>query len=102
MDIKVDGKDYEIPELTAAQYRKVLEADEKRSSNEEATLLSTEGVDAALQFYFDLLNPHYPELTKKKLEKMPAHQLNAIYRAQIAMEILTPPLGSESEEKVEE
>jgi len=92
MKIKCDGKEYALPDLNAGQYRKVLEADEKRESGEEHTLLSTEGVDLSIQFYYDLLNPHYPELTKKVLAKMPAYQLHPLFRARLAIEILTPPL----------
>ena len=94
MKIKCDGKEYDLPDLNAGQYRKVLEADEKRESGEEHTLLSTEGVDLSIQFYYDLLNPHYPELTKKVLAKMPAYQLHPLFRARLAIEILTPPLDS--------
>lgn len=96
LKIKVGEKEYLLPTIKAAQYRKVLEADEKRESGEDLTLLSTEGVDAAIQFYFDLLNPHYPKITKKKLlAELDANQLGSIPRALVCMEILRTPLDSE-------
>ena len=102
LKIKVGDKEYDIPKSDAGQLRKVLEAEEKSTSGEDPTILSVEGVDASIGFYYDILNPSYPELTKKVLQKMPAYQLTALYRTKVAVEILTPPLDFVSEEAKEE
>jgi len=101
MDLKitVDKKEYEIPELTAGDWRKVVVAHRKfrEKHGEDADNLFTEkGIDAAIDFYFALLNPHYPEITRNKLEKMPMRQMTAMFVTKVYLALTEIPLDSAS------
>lgn len=90
--IKVGDKVYDIPDVDLAYWRKLI----KRFGSPEETknIFEEEGVDDAIEFFYNLLHPYNPEITKKALEKMPVHQCGALFIQKIISEILTPPLDS--------
>jgi hypothetical protein len=97
LNITVDGKDYAVPDITAGDWRKVLKANQKireKYGDAADSLFAEEGIDAAIEFYHALLGPHYPELTKNKLEKMPMHQLTGAFVARVFAALGEIPLGS--------
>jgi hypothetical protein len=95
--LEIGGKPYDLPDkqkVTAAQYRSLVEAEEKIGDENPEGLLGTKGIDSALDFYYNLLKPHDQKITKKILATMPAYQLNMQFRLKVVVELLTPPLGS--------
>ena len=94
LKIKVGDKEYDLPDVSADHLQKILEQEEKRDA-EDLTL--SKRLSNAIDFYYDLMNPYHPELTKKVLGKMPSHQLSAISQIKIVNALLTPPLDSKPE-----
>lgn len=97
MKIKVDSKDYDIPDLTVENWLKVITAYDKFSAKAGSTsLFEQEGVESTLEFYYLLLHDSYPELTRNKLKKMPLYQLGLTFSGQVLAALTEIPLGSES------
>ena len=97
LKLEIGGKPYNLPDkhkVTAAQYRSLVEAEERLAEENVDGLLGTKGIDSALDFYYNLLKPHDPKMTKKQLATMPAYQLHMTFRLKVVVELLTPPLGS--------
>ena len=101
LKIKVGDKEYDLPDVTADHLIKIIEDEEKRSESEESLSLS-KILKNRIDFYYDLLNPYYPELTKKVLGKMPSYQLSGLLQVQITNEYLKPPLDSKPEKAKKE
>lgn len=100
MKIKCDKKEYEIPDLDVDQWRKVIKIYNKATAKADSESLFTDaGIDASLEFYFALLNPHYPELTKNKLGKMPLYQLAGPFTIKVFQTLTEIPLDSENAEE---
>ena len=99
MKIKCDGKEYDIPDLDADHLLKIAKREEKKGG-EAVDLPLSKRLEGGIDFFYDLLNPYYPELTKKVLGKMPSYQLSDIFQLKIIVKLLTPPLDSESETSV--
>lgn len=94
LKIRVGDKSYDIPDVDAEHFIKILEQEEKRAERAPDEALLSKRLAESIPFYFDLLNPYHPEVTKKVLGKMPPHQLSTTFQLQIVAEILTPPLDS--------
>jgi len=94
--IKVGDKDYPLPDLDFDHWRKVIEQVEKRNAREEQNIgmISVQGIDDARDFFYDLLNPYHPEVTKKTLGKMPPFQGGTEFFGLLLTELMAVPLGS--------
>lgn len=94
--IKVGDKDYPLPDLDFDHWRKVMDQVEKRNAREvdNKGMLSVQGIDDAKDFFFDLLNPYHPEVTKKVLGKMPPFQGGTEFFGLLLIELMTVPLDS--------
>jgi len=79
----------------------IMEREEGKSENEESLPLS-KILKNRIDFYYDLMNPYYPEITKKVLGKMPSYQLSGLLQVKITNELLTPPLDSKPEKAKKE
>lgn len=94
LKIKVGDKEYDLPDLDYDHWLSVLENEEKRS--EDRRMITSDGVKSSIDWFYDLLNPYYPELTKKVLRKMPVHQGGSLFTAKIIAELMHIPLDSEA------
>lgn len=96
LKIKVGGKDYDIPDLDFDHWQKIIDKVEKRNEGEIETagMLSPQGIKDAVEFFFDLLNPYHPEVTKRVLGKMPVYQGGMEFTAKIIAELMHVPLDS--------
>jgi len=97
LKIKVGEKNYDIPRLTAGDWRRVIKAHKKISEKYGEVgnnLFEEEGLDVMINFYYALLNPTYPELTKNKLEGLDMSCLTTLFVAQVFNAITEIPLDS--------
>jgi hypothetical protein len=95
--IKVDKKDYALPDLDVDQWLKIIAAYEKAQEKAgTASLLDADGINATVEFYFLLLHDTYPELTRNKLKKMPLYQLGVEFSGKVFMALTEIPLDSAS------
>jgi len=89
--LEVAGKKYKIPTVTIRQ----LKAAVKCISFENPMELKDEDyLDGVIGFYHLLLKAEYPELTKKKLEDMPAYQTGIEYVTMVKVAAMQRPLDS--------
>jgi len=92
LKIKVGGKAYDIPDLDFDHWKKIIAKVEKR--NEEQGMLSSQGIEDVIDFFFDILSPYYPEVTKKALGKMPPYQGGMEFTTKLIAEIMHVPFDS--------
>jgi hypothetical protein len=97
--IKVGDKEYPLPDLDFDHWMKVVKALEKRNEKEADNLYTSGGIEGVIQFYYDLLNPYYPEVTKKVLGKMPPYQGGIEFMGLLALEFQKIPLDSKPDEE---
>lgn len=102
LKIKVGKKKYDIPDLEVDHWRKFVKTVNSNEGMPVPDIFEDEGIDDSIEFYYSLLHPYYPEVTKKALEKMPVHQLTAPFVQRVIYAIITPPLDSTSEDETPE
>lgn len=96
LKIRVGDKAYDIPDLDFEHWKKIIAAVEKRNDEEKKAqgMLSPQGMEDSIDFFFDLLHPYHPEVTKKALAKMPVYQGGLEFTAKLISEIMRVPFDS--------
>ena len=96
LKIKVGKKEYDLPDLDVDHWKTLIDKEEKLK--DDLTVFTSDGIKEGIEFFYNLLNPYYPELTRKVLGKMPLYQMGGLFKMKITQELLTPPLDLEPNE----
>lgn len=96
--IRAGDKEYKLTEadIDVDLWEKVAVNNKLEELND---ILTKEGIEQIKSFYYDLLKSRYPEVTKKALGKMPFYQLGNPFIMWVAGNLLTPPLGFDTEKE---
>lgn len=92
-DIKIVVGDttYPLPKIKLRQYKKLLKL-MKDELDEDADELAN--IEQLQKFYYELLSPHYPEVTEEAMEDMPVFQFGAEFVVKLKLAIYSIPLDS--------
>ncbi len=96
MTLEVGGKKYKIPSVTIKQLRMAVKC---ISFENPLELKDEQYLDGVVGFYHLLLSNEYPELTKEKLEDMPAYQTGIEYVTMVKIAAMQRPLDSKPKAK---
>jgi len=96
MTVEVGGKKYKIPSVTIKVFRKAVAC---LSFEDPLKLKDGDYLDNVVEFYYLLLKDTYPELTKAKLEDMPAYQTDIEFVVLAKVAAMQRPLDSKPKAK---
>ena len=94
--LEVAGKKYKIPSVTIKVFRKAVKC---LSFEDPLKLKDEDYLDNVVNFYYLLLSDEYPELTKAKLEDMPAYQTAIEFVVLVKIAAMQRPLDSKPKPK---
>jgi len=94
--LEVAGKKYKIPSVTVKTLRKAAAC---ISFEDPLKLKDGDYLDGVVEFYHLLLKDAYPEITKAKLEDMPAYQTAIEFVTMAKIAAMQRPLDSKPKAK---